>query len=323
MVSTQTKKMDLVAFSLIIDDIVFPDGQTAMAVLGGGGPQTAFGMKLWANRVGLVSGVGSDLPAEAQAWLEATGIDTTGLRYSDQWPTPRAWQLLEADGRRTQVWRVPGPAASEAALWVGAQLGRSPEKLPPEYRLAGGFHLGIHPEEPDLDFIRALRKNGAVVSVEPFRPSARPLTETELWDLLTAGQIFSPNEEEAQSLVGPGEPLDLIRQLVEAGAEIVALRRGVSGAIVHCADTGETWQIPAVETTVVDPTGAGNAFCGGFLAGWVQTGELRLAGLYGAVAASFLVEQVGLPGGDKEAGQRRSEEARRRLEVLQAHAYQI
>ncbi len=308
--------MDFLAFSLIIDDIVFPDGRTAMGVLGGGGPQTAFGMKLWADKVGLVSGVGSDLPAEAQVWLESTGIDTAGLRYSNQWPTPRAWQLLEADGRRTQVWRVPSPA-------IGVQLSRSPEKLPPAYRLARGFHLGVHPEEPDLDFIQALRKNGAVVSIEPFRPSAHPLTETELRALLSAGQIFSPNEEEAQSLVGPGEPLDLVRRLVEAGAEIVALRRGVGGAIVHRADTGETWHIPAVETTVVDPTGAGNAFCGSFLAGWVQTGELRLAGLYGTVAASFLVEQVGLPRRDEETGQQRGDEAKKRLAVLQAKAYRL
>ena len=45
--------MDFVTFSLIIDDIVFPDGKTAMGTLGGGGPQTAFGMKLWADKVGL------------------------------------------------------------------------------------------------------------------------------------------------------------------------------------------------------------------------------------------------------------------------------
>ncbi len=311
--------MDFVAFSLIIDDIVFPDGQTAMGMLGGGGPQTAFGMKLWADQVGLVSGVGSDLPANALVWLETTGIDTAGLRFSDHWPTPRAWQLLEADGRRTQVWRVPGPAASEAALWMGAQLGRNLDRLPPDYRWARGFHLGVHPEEPDLEFIRALRRQGAMVSIEPFRPSVRPLTEAELRMLVSAGQIFSPNEQEAESLVGPGQPLELIPRLVEAGAEVVALRQGANGATVHRADSGETWHIPAVETTVVDPTGAGNAFCGGFLAGWVQTGDLRRAGLYGVVAASFLVEQVGLPeGGDaKRAVKRRSEEARRRLVALE------
>ena len=61
--------MNFITFSLIIDDIVFPDGQTAMGVLGGGGPQSAFGMKLWADRVGLVSGVGADLPPAALAFL--------------------------------------------------------------------------------------------------------------------------------------------------------------------------------------------------------------------------------------------------------------
>jgi sugar/nucleoside kinase (ribokinase family) len=298
--------IDFVSFSLIIDDIVFPDRQTAMGVLGGGGPQTAFGLKLWSESVGLVSGVGVDYPAAAEVWFAGMGIDTAGLRRSEDWPTPRAWQILAADGRRTQVWRVPGPA-------VGRQLSRSLDKLPPDYLAARGFHLGVHPEEPDLDVITALRSRGAIVSIEPFRAAERPLTDAELRALLAAGQIFSPNQAEAESLVGPGEPADLIRRLAAAGAGIVALRQGPGGATVHRADTGETWQIPAVETAVVDPTGAGNAFCGGFLAGWVLHGELRLAGLYGAVAASFLVEQIGLP--EPHPGLRR--QARERLRVLE------
>lgn len=298
--------MDFVTFSLVIDDLVFPDGRTAMGVLGGGGPQAAFGMKLWTDQVGLVSGVGSDWLPNIQAWLTAAGIDLAGLRHSTEWPTPRAWQILEEDGRRTQLWRVPGPA-------IRAQLERSLEKLPPSYRLARGFHLGLHPEEPDLGFIRALRKSGAVISIEPFRAPTRPLTEIELRALLSAGHIFAPNLAEAYALVGPGEPLELIDRMVKAGANIVALRQGSEGATVHHADTGETWHIPAVETTVVDPTGAGNAFCGGFLAGWVQTGDLRLAGLYGVVAASFVVEQVGLP----QPGPNRSEEAQQRLAKLE------
>jgi cytidine kinase len=92
------------------------------------------------------------------------------------------------------------------------------------------------------------------------------------------------------------------------------LRQGANGATVHRADTGETWHIPAFETRVVDPIGAGNAFCGGFLAGWVQTGDLRLAGLYGVIAASFLVEQIGLPRSPASKGP----EAQRRLAILQA-----
>lgn len=297
--------MHFITFTLIIDDIIFPDGRTAMGMLGGGGPQTAFGMRLWAESVGLVGGVGADLPDEALAWLAAAGIDTGGLRHSPQWPTPRAWQVCEADGRRTQVWRIKGPA-------IGAQLGRSVANLPASYQNAVAVHLGAHPEEPDLEFIRALRKRGATVSVEPFRAALRPMDEAQVGALVSAGQIFSPNEAEAISLVGPGHPQQLVERLVAAGAEVVALRLGERGALVQHAVTGESWQIPAYPTTVVDPTGAGNAFCGGFLAGWLNSGDLRQAGLCGVVAASFLVEQVGLP----PFGPDWQEEARRRLAVV-------
>jgi sugar/nucleoside kinase (ribokinase family) len=130
--------------------------------------------------------------------------------------------------------------------------------------------------------------------------------------LLSAGQIFSPNMQEAVSLVGPGEPHELIQKMVNAGAGIIALRQGEIGTTVHRADTGETRHIPAFKTAVVDPTGAGNAFCGGFVAGWVKTGDICTAGLYGAVAASFLVEQVGLP----QSGLDLVETAQKRLAVL-------
>ena len=121
------------------------------------------------------------------------------------------------------------------------------------------------------------------------------LIVVELQALLTACDIFSPNLVEAETLVGPGEPRALIQRLAAAGAAIVALRMGADGSLVHCAATGEVWQIPSVATHVVDPVGAGNAYCGALLVGWLETGDLRRAGMCAAVAASFLVEQYGLP----------------------------
>jgi len=65
--------------------------------------------------------------------------------------------------------------------------------------------------------------------------------------------------------------------------------------LAHSKERHQLLHVPAIPTTVVDTTGAGNAFCGGFLAGFIQTGDLLTAARYGRVAASFLVEQVGLP----------------------------
>jgi sugar/nucleoside kinase (ribokinase family) len=298
--------MNFIAFNIILDDIVFPDGRTAMGVLGGGGPQAAFGMKLWAEAVGLVAGVGRDLPEAAKAWLDESGIDTAGLRVSGL-PTPRAWQVMEADGRRTQVWRVPGPV-------IGAQLGHSLDHLPESYRPARGFHFGLHPDEPPLDFIAGLRASGGLVSIEPFKPADHRPTQEALRALLTAGQVFSPNLLEARSLLGPGEPHELARRLVASRAQIVALRMGTEGTLVAEGQSRRGAYIPAVPVTVVDTVGAGNAYCGGFLVGWAQTHDLVTAGLYGAVAASFLVEQVGVPAVTPAV----RAEGRRRLEALRS-----
>ncbi len=286
--------MDYVTFGIILDDVAFPDGRVARDLLGGGGPQTAFGMRLWAERVGLAARVGEDLPAGAWAWLRASGVDTEGVRVTG-FPTLRAWQHLSPEGGRRHEWQVPLAA-------VGAQLERLVADLPQAYRHARGWHLGLHPEEPPLAFMADLRALGGVVSVEPFRAALQPLAPAALRALLAATDIFSPNLADARSLVGPGTPEAVVGRLLDAGATVVALRLGAAGSLVADGHSGRTARIPALPVAVVDPVGAGNAYCGGFLTGWVETGNVAEAGLRGAVAASFLLEQYGLPDAGHAAG---------------------
>ncbi|GAQ89655.1 hypothetical protein KFL_005470070 [Klebsormidium nitens] len=385
--------MDYVTFTLIVDDIVWPDGHTAMACLGGGGPQTAFAIRMWTNQaseVGLAAGVGEDLPQACKDWFNAMRINTQGLERWDGFQTLRAWQVLEADGRRTQVWRTP------VGEEVWGMLRPKLRTLPSNYQKARAYHVGVHPSGLDVNFIRELKDSGAeVVSIEPYTHALDVVPRAELEALLTSAHIFSPNEKEAFSLVGPGEPLEVVARLVEAGAQVVCLRRGDKGCVVHRADTGETWDVPAVDMStttadeglestyrgasdrstagsdsvvgsrvgnldesdvgsdvgasggdieasvqaawasalpplekresladeldkldgrssvdtnsglgaemavrtgrVKDPTGCGNAFCGGFLVGWLEHRDLLTGALYGSVAASFMLEHEGVP----------------------------
>ena len=276
----------LVAFNLLLDDIVFPDGHTAMGTLGGGGPQAAFGMRLFAAEAGLVSVVGPDLPEPAWAWLNESRIDTAGVWVIEHSQTPRAWQITEEDGRRTQVWRVRPSQPLSVDL------------LPEPYRGAQGFHLGLHPDNPPLELCRALKRLGGIMSVELFRSAERPLHPEALFALLSAADVFSANLREAQSLVGAGSPRSVARRLVEAAesrAVLIVLRLGPEGSLVVEGQTGQVASIPAASVDVVDAVGAGNAYSGAFLAEWIRTRDLARAGLSGAVAASFAVEQVGLP----------------------------
>jgi cytidine kinase len=276
----------LVAFNIILDDIVFPNGHTAMGVLGGGGPQTAFGMRLFHDDVGLVGEVGTDLPEAARLWLSESGIDTAGVRQNTDRPSPRAWQVTENDGRRTQVWRVKPSRFLDI------------ESIPSHYLSAKGFHFGIHPEAPPLAFSQALKGAGRIVSVEAFRGADRPPTPEALFTMLSMADIFSANLSEAQSLVGQGSARAVMRRLVEAAesrAMLMVLRLGEEGSLVAEGQTGQMVKVSAVPVNTVDAVGAGNAYCGGFLAAWIERHNIGWAGVCGAVAASYAVGQVGLP----------------------------
>lgn len=302
-----------VAFGIILDDIVFPDGVTRMSVLGGGGPQTAWGMAAAlgsGDAVGLVAGVGDDLPPEALAPLRAAGINLDGVRQTEH-PTPRAWQITEFDGRRTQVWRVPLPT-------LGVQLARGWDALPPPYRAARTFHWGIHPDDPgpSLAFATDLIADGRRVSLEPFKPPDRPLSDDELRVMLAACAIFSPNWHEAARLARTDDERALVARFRALGCRVLALRRGAAGADIWDLVEGRGVRVPAVQTAVVDAVGAGNAFCGALVAAW--DAGLEEAACHASVAASYLVEQVGLPAAlpDRDHYARRLDETRRGLTAL-------
>lgn len=101
------------------------------------------------------------------------------------------------------------------------------------------------------------------------------------------------------------------------GKGTVLIRAGESGCVVQTKEavSGEVksqWLAPFYQAKegetqaagVVDPTGAGNAFLGGFSIGYLQNGgNMMAAARYGAVAASFALEQVGMPTMSKEGNE--------------------
>lgn len=281
------KNIDLVAFNLIIDDLVFEDGRVTPGLLGGGGPQTAFGMRLWNSCVGLFASVSHDLSAEYIDWLNQAGIDHQGLLYRGA-HSLRAWQHVNTRGKRVQEWQTD---QAEIALHFNRSVGL----LPAAYRHAAGFHLGIHAEDPDWRFIDGLKGLGRCLSLETFRPVSQPLPVNSLQKILAAADIFSCNLHEGRSLTGLVEPIEIIQYLMDNGAAIVTLRLGENGSIAAEAGSGETWHVPAVPVTVVDTVGAGNAYCGGFLAAYQQNLDLVNCAACGAASASFMIEQWGMP----------------------------
>jgi sugar/nucleoside kinase (ribokinase family) len=77
------------------------------------------------------------------------------------------------------------------------------------------------------------------------------------------------------------------------GCEIIVIKRGERGQILYDAVSNARWEIPAYPARWVNSTGAGDAFCGGFLAGYRSTYDPLEAVLHGNISASMTIEGSG------------------------------
>ena len=286
---------DLLAYSIIVDDIVRHDGTTFMERLGGGGPQTIFGARVFAHaadkqtNVALCARVGNDLPDACLSWLREMGVDLAAIAYDEHLPTPRAWQVCERDGKRTQVWRTQhgdGQIAMLRPAWCA------------ETMAAHVVHLGIDVEHPPWDVLAGAREAGALVSVETFKPTSAPLTSQALAKLSSAVDVLSPNLVEARAMMGDDETVDAksaaVRLRDEHGFENALVRAGELGAVY--AHRGGVCVAPAVgNVDVVDETGCGNACCGAFVSAMHDRQSPADCLAWGMTAASFMLEHVGVP----------------------------
>lgn len=285
---------------LIIDDIVLPTGETRMGVPGGSGTHSVWGMRIWSESVGLLASYGEDCPAEILAAFDQAGIALHRAAANPE-PTPRCWQVFEFNQHRTEIFRT-----SEADFY---RLQPLVSDIPPQWEIATGFHL-LHEAKDIPAFARHLRTGGVgCILAEPPPTDFVPDKLDKFAAFLPLVDLFSPNREESAQLLGIDDPEAIVTCFLEMGAPVVALRMGESGSLVATAE--QRWHIPAVPVRVVDVTGAGNSYCGGFLVGYAETGDPRRGGLYGAVSASFTIEQFGLPVIDQTTTARAQQRLRR------------
>lgn len=298
--------INYVTFSnLIIDDIVFPDGQTFMNTLGGAGMHALVGMRIWSDHLGYAAAVGSDLDEAHRLSLERIGVDLRGLVLREGYQTARAWQVFEPDERRIEIFRT--------SLDDFDRYQVTKADLPQAYFEARGFHIqwGALAELVDLVVHLSANNRHLKIVVEPAFDQLKEDGDG-FKRLMPHVSLFSPDLGEGEMITGFSSPDKICDTLFAWGAPLVALRMGEKGSLVKKPD-GAGWLLPAVTVPIVDVTGAGNAYCGGFLTGLGDGLSPLEAAMRAAVSASFALEQFGLPSWQKAP----LAEAKRRLNWVQ------
>jgi sugar/nucleoside kinase (ribokinase family) len=273
---------DLVVLgNLMHDDVVLDDGTTRMAEPGGAALYAALGARLWGLDVGVVSIAGTDYPEWALAGLAERGVDLAGVHPLGR-PGVRLWVLYE-ERLRQFIHRLERPSHAEVSPGFA--------HIPEGWRGARAFHVSPMPLPTQRELIDALsRLPGAFVSLDPHLPLSAS-TWTQWREIVSKVDAFFLGEDEMR-LEGD-DPLKTLRQLAGGRLRYVAFKRSVRGGILYdaAADRGVEWEARAAR--VVDPTGAGDAFATGVVAGLLRGEPAEAALRRGLVSTSFVLEDWG------------------------------
>ena len=288
----------LVLTNIIIDDLWFADGTNLPNTLGGAATYAAIAARLWWDEVAIVTGVGTDLEEVTKGKLIASGLRDEGhLRRSPH--TIQSRLVYRADGSRTET-----PAYGPEHF---ASLQVLPEDIPASLLPAAGTYVFRDLDMPYWDSLRKVRGSlGTVLwELQDDRIAGR---WPEIAALMPLVELFSCNLGEARSLFGDIAPDAMCDQILASGVQAAVLRMGGEGALVATSD--HRFRVTPPPSPVVDVTGGGNAFCGGFLAGWLlHPGNAVFAARCAAASAAHALGQFGPANPLDQAQSRRWAEA--------------
>ena len=279
--------MDIVTVGwLTVDDIVLTDHRCRPAVLGGGALYSAVGAQIWAERVGIHSVTGRPSLDAVRGAIRRRGLDAEGVSAIEG-NGLQLWLLHESETFKQQVPKLTSSTADEM------DSGRGP--LPETYETAAGFHIAPQTPAGSLDNARRLRAlpGNPVVTLDLLSDEFIDRRRYADLGFLDAINAFLPSAAEIARIWSPTDLHAWLRQQALAHRCHMGVKLGEQGAVLCDASSGGLHHIPAFPCRVVDTTGAGDGFCGGFLAGLVAGRPIPECAAMGTVAASYVVEACG------------------------------
>jgi sugar/nucleoside kinase (ribokinase family) len=271
----------LVVGSVALDTVETPFG-VANDVLGGSANFFSAAASLFCN-VQMVGVVGSDYPIADLDFLAKRGVDLSGVEQVDgesfRWAGVYSYDLNSRETRETR-------------LGVFADF---KPRIPEAFRQAEWVFLGnIHPDLQH-DVLNQVQKPRMVAMDTMNFWINNPETRESLLRLLKRVDLLMVNDTEARELTGDHNLLRAARWIHQHGPTMVVVKKGEHGAILYTPDF--IFFAPGYPLEeVFDPTGAGDAFAGGFMgylarAGSTSAEDLRRSMVYGSALGSFAVEK--------------------------------
>ena len=280
-----------------------------MSLLGGNALYSALGAQFCASSVSIAATVGYDWPSDSLALLESNSIDCSMIQ-EHSYESLRAWIIYEQNGQRRYLLRhpevvshTPNPLAAEitekqiqsfteSAKTVHSRACPDVAKYKKSLESFCAVHLCPMPLEYLVEWLDVLSSHPDIVVSLDIPPIQVNLTEESsiLDSLLARVDIFMPSEAEAQFLQPNFVPEEFARVIASKGPKTVIIKMGSEGAWLYSAEEKKLVHIPPIRTKLVDVTGAGDVFCGAFIAEFARSGAPLQAAAAATSAASMTIE---------------------------------
>lgn len=293
----------LVLGTVALDTVKTPFGRRK-CMLGGSAVHFSMSARLF-TEVHLVAIVGADFPQKHINFLHQKGIILASL--------------IKAKGP-TFKWEGEYKGDLNAALTLNTELGVlsvfKPCILESQRNIK---HIFLANVDPDIQIHLLKRmKQPHFVGLDSMNFWINH-KRNSLLRLLKEVNIYVANDQEARALSGEDNLVKAAKKLHSFGPEMILIKKGEHGVFFYRA--GFIFSLPAYPTDkVIDPTGAGDTFAGGFM-GYLASQKtinefsIKKALAYGTIAASFNVEEFGV----EKTSLLRKEDLNKRLEKFKKY----
>ncbi|MDQ4075980.1 MAG: PfkB family carbohydrate kinase, partial [Chloroflexota bacterium] len=299
----------VVCGGLRIDYIITATGEARLNQIGGNAIYAAVGARHWTESVHLLARAGENYPQEWLDELTGRGIGTSMVRRLPGWHEMRTFYAYIDE--KTRVDREPVIHFQRIGQPLPLELEGYNHSLYENYNpesplvlrasdvtdtLSGAdaVHLAPLALRSQSELVQAFRRSGrAQITLDPGEYRHTPDTVATVKEYCSVIDAFLPSELEVRLLLGIDDPFQAAEIFAAWGASLVVIKRGPDGCLFYERDADNFTTVPAYPTRVVDVTGAGDSFGGGFAVGLRQTGDPLQAALMGTVSASLAIEGYG------------------------------
>lgn len=273
--------------SVAYDDLETPSGKKER-VLGGAATHFSASASFFIEGIQLVGVVGHDFTMNDLEFLKTRDVDLSGLEVNSS--------------GRTFHWKGRYGSDMNEAQTLDTQLNvfaSFQPKLSPTFKKQPYLFLANIDPRLQLDVLQQMDKPKWIAcDTMNFWIEGK---RDELLKTIEAVDILLVNETEARQLAEERNLVKAANVIHDMGPAVVVIKRGEYGALLFSKQEAvqETFAAPALPLAqIVDPTGAGDSFAGGFLGylarvGKMDSASLRQAMICGSVMASFNVESFG------------------------------